>query len=138
MAAPGNPSTRAEPGSPGVAAMAAALAAGRLAIGAGLMFAPGRTLEALGFEAPSETTVAVARLAGIRDLVLGAAQGLAIGDRDRLRRSSLACAAADAGDAAVFASLLGARRPARRAGMRGAAAAAPAALAGLWLASRLG
>jgi len=132
-----NPSTRAEPGSPAVPAAAAALAAGRLMIGGSLILAPERTLGALGFEQPSETTVAVARLAGVRDIVLGAAQALAIGDRDRLRRSSLACAAADAGDAAVFASALGGEPSVRRAAMRGAAAATPAALAGLWLASRL-
>ena len=137
MIASANPSTTAEPGPSGLATLAAALAAGRLAIGAGLMLAPGRTLAALGFEHPSETTVAVARLAGVRDIVLGAAQALAIGDRDRLRRSSIACAAADAGDAAVFTSALGGERSVRAAGLRGAAAATPAAVAGLWLASRL-
>jgi hypothetical protein len=137
MVEPGNPSTRAQRGSPDVLLLAAALAAGRLAIGAGLMLVPGRTLEALGFDGPSETTVAVARLAGVRDVVLGVVEALAIGDRDRLRRSSLACAAADAGDVAVFASALTGESAVRRAGMRGAAAAAPAALAGLWVAWRL-
>lgn len=114
-----------------------ALAAGRLVIGAGLMLAPERVLGALGFEDASEATVAVARLAGVRDIVLGAAQAVAAGDRDRLRRATLACAAADAGDAAVFGTALANGGRTRTAGARGLAAAGPATLVGLWSAWRL-
>ena len=97
---------------------------------------PAPTRRARGvFQAPDD--VAVARLAGVRDIVLGAAQALSLGDRAALRRSSLACAAADAGDAAVFGTALTAGGAVGRAGSRGLAAAGPATLAGLWLASRL-
>ena len=137
MAEPGNPVTPPETPSPELHALGAALAAGRLMIGAGLMLAPGRVLDALGFEHASEPTIAVARLAGVRDIVLGAVQALSLGDRAALRRSSLACAAADAGDAAVFGTALTAGGAVGRAGSRGLAAAGPATLAGLWLASRL-
>ena len=113
------------------------LAAGRIVIGAALMLAPERALGALGFEDASEATIAVARLAGVRDIVLGAAQAAAAGDRERLRRSTLACAAADAGDAAVFANALAGSGDARLAGARGLAAAGPATLTGIWAAWRL-
>jgi hypothetical protein len=133
-----HPPTRGALDSPGLRALAPALALGRIAIGAGLMLAPGRTLEALGFEESSYPTVVVARLAGGRDLVLGALMGLALGDPERLRRATLACAAADAGDAAIFAAAIAeGDDSARAAGLRGLAAAVPAALAGLWVARRL-
>jgi hypothetical protein len=137
MADPGHPPTPPDRISAELSALAAALAAGRVAIGAGLMLAPERVLGALGFERASEATIAVARLAGVRDIVLGVAQATATGDRGRLRRSSLACAAADAGDAAVFGSALLRGGSLRRAGARGLAAAGPATLAGLWAAWRL-
>ena len=138
MIEPDHPSTRAESGPPGVLALAAVLAAGRLAIGAGLMLAPERALVTLGFERPSEATVAAARLAGVRDIVLGAVQVLAVNDGDRLRRASLACAAADAGDVAVFASALAAGDDSfRRAAVRGVGGAVAGTLAGLWVAWRL-
>ena len=81
--------------------------------------------------------MAVARLAGVRDLILGAIAALAGSDRSRLREASLAGVAADAGDSLVFASALVTDGETVRAGRRGVAAAVPATVAGLWLAWRL-
>jgi hypothetical protein len=111
---------------------------GRIAIGVGLAVAPRRALSALGFSDRGTAAVALARIAGGRDLVLGAATLLALGDAERLRAASVANAAADAGDALTFASVLASGDGGvRDAGRRGLAAAVPAALAGAWVATRL-
>jgi len=112
------------------------LAVGRLAIGAGLWLAPGPSSRALGFERLDGPALALARIAATRDLVLGAWQLSALGDRGRLARATLGVALADAGDAATFSLALGDERT-RIAGLRGLPAAAAAAGAGLWLARRL-
>ena len=87
---------------------AIALAGGRIAIGAGLWVAPRPTLRALGFAEPDAQALTVARIAGTRDLVLGAWQTTTLGDRERLARATAAVAACDAGDALAFALALGA------------------------------
>jgi hypothetical protein len=110
--------------------------AARAAIGLGLLAAPGPALRALGFSETSAATIAVGRIAGIRDLVLGLVTLAAVDDPARLRIATLANAAADAGDAAAFALAL--RTNERTAGVRGIAAALPAAAAGAWVAWRLG
>lgn len=110
---------------------------GRIAIGVGLALAPRRALGALGFSDVSPGMIAISRIAGGRDIVLGAATVAALRDADELRRASLACAAVDGGDAASFAALLGQGEDVREAAIRGLAAAVPAALAGLWVARRL-
>lgn len=117
-------------------AVAAASAAGRIAIGIGLAVAPQPALKALGFARPSAATISVSRLAGGRDIVLGAVTLAALGDRDRLRAASFANAAVDAGDALTFAAGLGAGET-RLASLRGLGAAVPATLAGLWCARAL-
>jgi len=94
-------------------------------------------MRALGFAAASEQTILVSRLAGGRDIVLGAVTLLARDEPRRLSAASLANAAVDAGDAVAFAAALDGGRAIRPAGLRGVAAAAPAALAGLWLGLRL-
>jgi hypothetical protein len=109
--------------------------AGRIAIGVGMLAAPEPSLRALGFSDVGPATAAVGRIAGIRDLVLGAATLAAFDDPARLRAASLANAVADAGDAAAFAIAL--RTNERTAGIRGIAAALPAAAAGAWVAWRL-
>jgi hypothetical protein len=112
--------------------------AGRVAIGLGLAVAPRLALGALGFSDRGPAAVAVARIAGGRDIVLGAATLLALGDAERLRAASLANAAVDAGDALTFASALASGDDSvRDAGIRGLAAAVPATLAGAWVAARL-
>lgn len=114
---------------------AAALAGGRIAIGAGLWVAPRAALSALGFSRPDERTIAIARIAGTRDIVLGVWQASAIGDRAQLARATTAVAACDAGDAVTFALLLGGDE--RRAAIRGLATAVPATVAGAMLAVTL-
>jgi hypothetical protein len=121
--------------------IAAGLALGRAAIGAGVWLAPERAFGALGFERrrrPSGAAVAMARLAATRDLLL-AVEGLrALDDPARLRQTSLAGAAADAGDAVAFALALARRDGIDRAAIRGLAAAIPATALGAWLAWRSG
>jgi hypothetical protein len=110
-------------------------AAGRIAIGLGMLAAPETALRALGFSEVSPATRAVGRIAGVRDLVLGLVTLAALDDPARLRTASLANAGADAGDAAAFAIAMGTEE--RTAGIRGIAAALPAALAGAWVTWRL-
>jgi hypothetical protein len=100
-----------------------------------MLAAPEASLRALGFSEVSPATVAVTRIAGVRDLVLGGVTLATLRDRDRLRAATLANAAADAGDTLAFGVALG--TPERTAGSRGMAAALPAAVAGLWTAWRL-
>jgi hypothetical protein len=115
--------------------LALGLAAGRIAIGAGLWLAPRRSARALGFDELDAAGIAVARVAATRDLVLGAWQLAAIGDPPRLASASAAAATADAGDALTFALALG-DRGTRRAGLRGLPAATAATALGAWLAVR--
>jgi hypothetical protein len=124
-------------GAADVRAVALVSGLGRMAIGAALALAPERALSALGFTDVSPTAVAASRLAGGRDLVLGAVMMAAIDDPDRLRAASIANAAVDAGDAATFAAALAHDDGLRTAALRGLAAAVPATIAGLWVAVRL-
>lgn len=118
--------------------VAVGLGAGRLAIGAGLWLAPELAAKALGFGSLDSKAVALARIAASRDLVLGAWHLSALGDRTELHRATTAVAVADAGDALTFALALRSDDPGTRtAGIRGLTSAAPAALVGAWLASRL-
>jgi hypothetical protein len=75
-------------------------------------------------------------VAATRDLALGGWQLASAGDRAALRRATATVAAVDAADALAFTLAL--RGDATRtAAVRGAPAAATAALAGLWLSVRL-
>jgi hypothetical protein len=106
-----------------------------MAIGLGLLVAPEPSLRALGFSDVSPATKAVARIAGVRDFVLGGVTLGALGDRERLLSATITNATADAGDSAAFALALGDGE--RAAGLRGLAAALPATVAGIWVARRL-
>jgi hypothetical protein len=116
-------------------AVALALAGGRMAIGIGFWVAPDLIRRALGFGELGDEGLAIARIAGTRDLVLGAWQAAAAGDRERLRKATVAVAACDAGDTLAFAALARSGRLAP--GLRGVAAALPATVAGVALAQRL-
>jgi hypothetical protein len=121
---------------PVVRALSAGNGVGRIAIGLGMMLAPGRALAVLGFPEAGEGTMVIGRIAGVRDIVLGLGTVLALRDHSRLRAANLANASADAGDALTFTLALGGEGDA--AARRGLAAAVPAALASLWAARRLG
>jgi hypothetical protein len=108
---------------------------GRVAFGLAMLGAPEPSLRVLGFSEVTPATVAVARIAGIRDLVLGGVTLGALQDRERLLSATLANATADAGDTVAFAIAVGAGE--RAAGLRGLAAALPAMLAGIWVTRRL-
>jgi hypothetical protein len=110
-------------------------AVGRIAIGLGMLAAPEPALRTLGFSEVNAATVAVARVAGIRDLVLGGLTLASLDDRHRLRTATIGNATADAGDSLAFAMAI--RAEERTAGLRGVATALPASLAGLWVAWRL-
>ncbi len=116
--------------------LACALAAGRIAIGAGLWLAPARSGRALGFEQLDGAALALGRVAATRDLALGGWQLASAGDRDGLRRATATVAGVDAADALAFALALRGSST-RTAAVRGLPAAASAALAGIWLSARL-
>jgi hypothetical protein len=108
---------------------------GRIALGITMLAAPEPALPTLGFREVTPGTVAITRVAGIRDLVLGVVTIGALADRRRLRAATLANATADAGDTLAFGIALA--NGERDAGMRGVGAALPAVLAGIWTAWRL-
>jgi hypothetical protein len=114
---------------PDVRAWSLASAGGRIVIGLGMLAAPELALRALGFNEVTPATAAVGRIAGVRDLVLGAATLVALEDRDRLRTATLANAVADAGDTVAFGIALS--NSERTAGTWGIVAALPAAIAGI-------
>jgi uncharacterized protein DUF4267 len=121
--------------SPDIFGWSVASGLARVALGVAMLAAPEPALRALGFREINPATVTVTRVAGIRDLVLGAVTLGALDDRRRLRAATLANAAADAGDTLAFTGALGSGE--RDAGLRGLAAALPAALAGAWTTWRL-
>jgi hypothetical protein len=120
---------------PDVRAWSLASGLGRVGFGVAMLAAPESALRALGFTEVSPATVAVTRLTGVRDLVLGLVTVAGLNDRDRLRTATVANAVADAGDALAFGIALG--TPERAAAVRGLAAALPAAAAGIWTRWRL-
>lgn len=119
-----------------IRALSIAMGLGRVALGASMFAAPRWMLTTQGFSELPAAALAVTRLAGIRDMVIGAQVLAALEDEAALRRAHLWCAAADAGDAAAFTALL-AGGTENRAALVGFAAAGPATIAGLWAASRL-
>ena len=113
------------------------LAAGRLAIGAGTLFATRPALRALGFAETDASGKALGKVAGARDLALGSLTVAVRGDREALRTVTLVAAALDAADTVAFA--LAARDPeTRRSGLGGLLSAGIAVGAGLWAWRRLG
>lgn len=119
--------------------LAVAIACGRIGIGIGA-FGPTRTaLAGLGFDRPTGATVALARLAGSRDIALGlhALGAASSGDRERLREATLLGALVDGADALSFGAALAARDGIDRTALINAPLGAGAALAGAWILSRL-
>lgn len=107
-----------------------AIAAGRTVIGAGALLATRPALRALGFPGTDSTGRALARLAGGRDLALGALTLLARNEAAALQALTLAGVAVDAADALTL-GLAGRRHgELRLAGIGGVASGGGAALAG--------
>lgn len=127
------------PGGPDEPARAVALAIGcaRVGIGIGAFALTRKALRGLGFEQPSGATVALARLAGGRDIALGLHALRAAGDRERLREAIALGVAVDAGDAAAFTAALISRDGIDRTAALNAPLGAAAAAAGAWALSRL-
>ena len=116
---------------------ATAIAVGRIAIGIGAMGLTRPALKALGFADPDGATVALARLAGGRDIALGL-HGLSVRDDPaELRKSVLLGAAVDAGDTAAFATALIRRDGIDRTAAMNVPIAGVAVVAGIWVAARL-
>lgn len=113
-----------------------AVAAGRLAIGSGALLATRPALRGLGFAETDASGLALARLAGGRDLALAAVTLAVREDRASLRAVALAGAALDAADALTFA-LAAADFGTREAGVRGVLSGAGAAALGIWAWRRL-
>jgi Domain of unknown function (DUF4267) len=108
----------------------------RVAIGLGALLATRPALRLLGFADPEATGTALARLAGGRDVALGALTLGARNDAPKLRTLLLASSACDVADAVGLG--ISARHPqTRRAGIGGILSGSAAALAGLWAARRL-
>lgn len=109
----------------------------RVAIGLGALFATRPALKVLGFGEPEATGTALARLAGGRDIAIGALTLAARDDARQLRTLLLVSSACDLADAVGLG--LSARHPeTRRAGIGGIASGSAAAIAGLWAWRRLG
>ena len=117
--------------------MGALLAAGRIAIGAGIWTAPSLAARGLGLKPWGDEGLAVARLAATRDLILGAWLAAELRPGGRPGAPVAALTTCDAGDALTFALLTARGGESRGPGIRGLAAAVPATAAGAWLASRL-
>lgn len=116
---------------------AIAIASARIGIGIGALVFTRPALKGLGFGDPDGATVALARLAGGRDIALGIHGLLVRDDPTRLRESSLLGAAVDAGDAAAFAAALVTRDGIDRTAVMNLPIAGSAVVAGAWVAARL-
>jgi hypothetical protein len=113
-----------------------ALSACRVGLGVGTLLATRPALRVLGFKDTDEGGEALARLAGGRDLALGALTLVSRDDPATFRSLLLAAAALDAADA--FSLGLSVRNPeTRRAGVGGLVSGGAAALAALWAYRRL-
>ena len=113
------------------------LGTARIGLGSVIVVATDPALAALGFERGEPLTRALARLAGSRDIALGAIALTAPGS-DGLRRAALAGAACDAADAAAFGLAAIERGKLDRATLGGVASALVATAAGLWALAVLG
>lgn len=114
-----------------------ALAAGRIAIGAGIWAAPSLAAKGLGMKPWNGEALAVARLAATRDLILGAWLAAELRDGGKPLAPAAALTACDAGDTLAFGLLAAHGENGLGAGLRGLATAGPATAVGAWFVSRL-
>ncbi len=114
-----------------------AIAAGRIAIGVGALLATRPALRVLGFPGTDASGHALARLAGGRDLALGALTLATRNDIAALRALALAGASLDAADALTLGLAGQKQEELRLAGIAGVVSGGAAALAGAWAWRRL-
>ena len=112
------------------------IAAGRVAIGVGAVFATRPALKVLGFDSTDTSARALARIGGGRDIALGLLTFAARDDRAALREATATAAAVDLGDAISFA-IAGRDPAAGRAAVQGILSGGAAALVGAWATRRL-
>lgn len=116
--------------------LALAIGAGRVAMGASILFATRQALPKMGFGSTDASGLALAKLGGGRDVALGAMTLAARDDRQALRTAILVSGACDAADALALG--LSAHRPETRlAGIGGVVAGSAGAAACLWAWRRL-
>lgn len=109
----------------------------RILVGLGALFFTRPALRLLGFGEPEQTGMALAKLAGGRDIALGALTVAARDDAERLRTLLVVSSACDIADAVGLG--VSARYPqTRKAGLGGIVSGSAAAVSGFWAARRLG
>jgi hypothetical protein len=113
------------------------LAAGRISIGVGALFATRPALRVLGFPEPDLPTHVLGKLAGGRDLALGALTVLARNDPTALRTTALAATGVDAVDAVSLGLAAARGEEMSPAVALGAVSGAAAAALGIWAARRI-
>ena len=107
------------------------IAAGRVGIGVGALFATRPALKALGFDASDTSARSLARIAGSRDIAIGLLTFAARDDRVALRQATAAATAVDLGDAIVF-GIAGRDPAAGRAAVQGVLSGSAATIVGAW------
>jgi hypothetical protein len=113
------------------------VAAGRIAIGVGALFVTRPALRVLGFPDPGAPANALGKLAGGRDVALGALALLARDEPTALRTAALAGAGVDASDAISLGIAALRDDGIGLAGAIGALSGSAAAVTGFWAARRL-
>jgi hypothetical protein len=107
------------------------VAAGRTGIGVAALLGTRLALKILGFD-PSDTSArSLTRIAGGRDIALGALTFAARDDREALRQATAVTAAVDLGDAICF-GIAGRDPAAGRAAVQGILSGGVAAAIGAW------
>lgn len=109
----------------------------RVALGLGILLATRPVLRAMRFPDPNPSGVALAKLGGGRDVVLGAATLATRDDPQRLRTVMLVSNFSDLADAVAFAFATG-NPETRRPGIGGVLSGSAAAAVGFWAWRRLG
>jgi len=115
---------------------AIAIAAARLGLGLAIATSTRRALAGLGFDDPGAGAIALARLAGGRDIALGLHGLSARDDRARLAESSAIATAVDAGDGIAFAAAIASGEMSKRVAVN-IPLIAVAVVAGGWVTARL-
>lgn len=119
-------------------AAATAIALARIGLGIGAFAFTRPALGALGFDRPDGRSVALARLAGVRDVGLGLHALAVRDDRARLREAAAIATAVDAGDMIAFGAALVSRDGIDATALKNVPITVAAVVAGTWVTARLG